>query len=60
MATRPLKPHSAIEDVLADFDEIFDCAVKTMTDEEFQQAEAKTKELARVPAASRPRRHETA
>jgi hypothetical protein len=60
MATSPLKQKSAIEDVLDDFDEIIDRAAETMTDEEFREAEKRSKELSRHPAASPSRRRETA
>lgn len=59
MATAPLKHKTAIDDVLDDFDEIIDHASRTMSDEEFKQAENKFKEIASAPP-SRSRRRETA
>jgi hypothetical protein len=60
MATSPLKHRSAIDDVLDDFDDIVDRAAETMTDEEFREAEKKSKELARRSAVSPSRHRETA
>jgi hypothetical protein len=58
VATSAIKPKSAVEDVLNDFDEIFDRAAATMTDQEFQEAEKQSKKLDRNTSPSR--RRETA